>query len=159
VKKTVWVLVLMLVFNGFIIINQFMVPIVNAASPTATTNSTTNINENSVTLNGYLFDDGNYSSWCRFEYGLTNSYGTITDDFNGSISLLDNYAVLENPSFTTYRDVWCNDSYVFTCEMSGRLRAYSFDGSSFTLLDSNSEDYYSVWSDGTYIYTTNNSGG
>ena len=54
-----------------------------------------------------------------------------------------------------YRDVWSDGTYVYTaCDDSG-VRAYSFDGSDFTLLDTidNGRNYMYIWGDGTYIYT------
>ena len=76
----------MLVFNGFVLINQFMVPVVSAASPTVTTNTTTNITENSATLNGFLDADGGENCTVWFEYGTSDSYGSTTKAIGGTIT-------------------------------------------------------------------------
>ena len=55
--------------------------------------------------------------------------------------------------------LWVTTDYIYSGSTSS-LRAYSFDGSSFSLLDTvstsgMSDEYYmDIWSDGTYIYTT-----
>lgn len=62
-----------------------MVPMVSAAAPTVTTNSTTNISTTSATLNGYLNNNGSKNSSVWFQYGLTDSYGSITSRDYGDI--------------------------------------------------------------------------
>jgi hypothetical protein len=69
----------MLIFNGFVLMNQFMVPVVSAVSPTVTTNTTTDITESSVTLNGYLSADGGSEVSVWFEYGLSTGYGSVSE--------------------------------------------------------------------------------
>jgi hypothetical protein len=60
---------------------------VSAASPTVTTNSTTNITETSATLNGFLSNDGGSNCSVWFEYGTTDSYGSTTTE--DSVNVLE----------------------------------------------------------------------
>lgn len=55
-----------------------------------------------------------------------------------------------------YYGSFYQDGVVFCACEDGGLRAYSFDGTNFALLDAIDDGgwYYEVWSDGTYIYTT-----
>ena len=46
--------------------------------PVVCTNPATNINYTSVTLNGALSNTGGRTCSCYFEYGLTNSFGSVT---------------------------------------------------------------------------------
>ncbi|GAH32958.1 unnamed protein product, partial [marine sediment metagenome] len=48
------------------------------AIPTLTTNPATSVGANSSTLNGTLDDDGGEACQVRFQYGLTDAYGTDT---------------------------------------------------------------------------------
>lgn len=57
--------------------------------------------------------------------------------------------------------VWSDGVYTYVADQSGGVRAFTFDGSTFTLEDSNASAHQSndVWSDGTYIYEANDAGG
>ena len=60
-----------------------------------------------------------------------------------------------------YSGVWSDGTYIYvTCDYDG-LRAYSFDGSNLTLLDTQADGghYKGVWSDGTYIYVASSTKG
>jgi hypothetical protein len=62
-----------------------------ASPPTVTTNAASNIASTSATLNGYLNDDGGQACQYRFEYGLTQSYGSATS-WTGSITSGSNFS-------------------------------------------------------------------
>jgi len=53
-----------------------------------------------------------------------------------------------------YYGVWGDGDYIYCTCYSGGVRAYTFNGSTFTLAGSkdDGDDYYEVWGDGTYIY-------
>ena len=48
--------------------------------PVVTTNTSTNIEENNATLNGYLTSNGGETCTVRFQYGTTTAYGTNTSN-------------------------------------------------------------------------------
>ena len=90
----------------------------DAVPPTVITNSTIENNETSVTLNGFLFDDGGEPCTCGFWYGTsfpidkTNSQNLICnedyisgDSFNKTISI--------QPSKTYYVCSWASNSKGF----------------------------------------------
>ncbi len=57
-----------------------------------------------------------------------------------------------------YRGVWGDGTYVYAVCYGDGVRAYSFDGSTFTLEGTRHDgsftsNYVDVWGDGTYIYT------
>ena len=74
------------------------------------------------------------------------------------------YPVFVDPSFTLldsqddggyYKGVWGGDDYIYAACNDDGIRAYSFNGSTFTLLDTHYDggSYYKrLWYDGTYIY-------
>jgi hypothetical protein len=62
-----------------------------ASPPTVTTNAASNIASTSATLNGYLNDDGGQACQYRFQYGLTQSYGSSTT-WKGSITSGSNFS-------------------------------------------------------------------
>ena len=50
--------------------------------------------------------------------------------------------------------VWGDGTYIYVADVNGGIRAYTFDGTSFTEKGSYNtpNDAYEVWGDGTYIY-------
>ena len=61
-------------------VTQYFVTVYYLDSPSVTTNISTGIQENNVTLNGYLLNTTNRFNTCNvfFQYGETTSYGTNT---------------------------------------------------------------------------------
>jgi len=51
--------------------------------------------------------------------------------------------------------VWGDGNYIYAACLEDGVRAYSFDGNTFTLIDTHHQggEYQDVWGDGTYIYT------
>jgi len=155
VKKTTLFLVFMLLFNGFIMMNQFMIP-VSAASPTVSTDAATSITATSATLNGELVNDGGKNCTIGFEYGTSDSYGNDVT-VNTEVTAFDINLEETQDDGGIYKQVWGDDSYIYTTCSGEGIRAYSFDGSSFSLEDTQYDgDYYQdVWGDGTYVFVAN----
>lgn len=67
----------------------------------------------------------------------------------GPFVLEDTY----NTSTDTWQ-VWGDGNYIYAADGTGKLKAFSFDGTSLTLLDTfdTGGDTHAVWGDGTYIY-------
>jgi 6-phosphogluconolactonase (cycloisomerase 2 family) len=121
--------------------------------PTVITNDSTGVEETNATLHGYISADGGADCTVKFEYGTDTTYGnTLTYLLN----LLDT-----QDNGNDYKDVWGDGTYVFTACYSSGVRAYSFDGTDFTLLDTDTPSglTYGVYSDGTYVYGARYSNG
>ena len=114
-KKTVWLIVFMLIFNGFVLMNQFMVPIVNAASPTVTTNATTNRTMTSATLNGYLSLDGGEEPSVWFEYGLSTGYGSVSETINYNYHYSADFSSGKHTIDSSFGDA----ASVYACDVDG----------------------------------------
>ena len=56
--------------------------------------------------------------------------------------------------------VWSDGTYIYAPKANEGLKALSFNGTTLTSLDLDSQggNYYSVWGDGTYIYVAVGSG-
>ena len=90
-------LVTMLVLSSsvFVTISDDDINYEPAGTPSVTTNATTNVEETTATLHGYLSDDGGGCN-VKFQYGTTTGYGTNTanqskssgDEFSAGISSL-----------------------------------------------------------------------
>jgi|GEM_PF-3059016 len=144
-KKSIF-LMIMLMFAVFLAMNQFLVSPVLAASPTVSTDSATGIGGTNATLRGSITDDGGELCDGYFQYGTSDSYGNE----GGKGLTLDT-----QDDGGHYYGVWSDGDYIYTACNTEGIRAYSFDGSSFTLEDTQDDGgyYQDVWGDGTYIYT------
>jgi len=60
-----------------------------------------------------------------------------------------------------YYGVWGDGTYIYTACSGDGIRAYSFDGSTFTLKDTQYDggNYFSIWGDETYVYAACYGGG
>lgn len=59
---------------------------VEVTVPTVTTDPATEVGQELATLNGILANDGGEACQVRFQYGLTNAYGTNTEWQSGKVT-------------------------------------------------------------------------
>ncbi|MBD3260097.1 MAG: PKD domain-containing protein [Candidatus Altiarchaeales archaeon] len=77
---------------------------------------------------------------------------------------LNNIATRKEVASPNPQEVWSDGTYVYVADGTDGLRAYSFNGVSFSLLDTILPDglpfsCQGVWGDGTYIYVSAKTGG
>jgi len=114
---------------------------------TITTQDATGITNNSAYLNSYVEYDGGQPCDIHFEWGTTESYGDEVKEYDLSLQT-------DHGGDGQYYDIWGDGTYIYNAMYFGGLDAHSYDGSEFTLLDSDryADTYIDVWGDGTYIY-------
>jgi len=112
-------------------------------------------------LDNFNGTDGGSGVWSDGTYIYSSTYKPTTGNdtlsvstFNGTSFYLINYLDIGNNSVS---GIFGDGSYIYVCDSSGFLRAYDFNGSTLSLLQTLSLPGYShsVWSDGAYIFIAN----
>ena len=120
---------------------------------------TVSYNERTFYLNEYLFLGGAWTPWHDGTdlHVATNTYGlyAIDDDSygHGSMQEIDNIDD-GGEYWSVHGDGYGGGTYIYVaCGTSG-LRAYSWNGSSYALLDTvdPGDQCLDVWTDGTYVF-------
>ena len=144
-------LVTMLVLSSsvFVTISDDDINYEPMGTPSVTTNATTNVEETTATLHGYLSDDGGGCN-VKFQYGTTTGYGTNTanqskssgDEFSAGISSLSEGTLYHSRAVAiTTGDVvltnWDDEDVGNSSGTSGKIQFTNTNGASYWKVASN----------------------
>ena len=110
-----------------------------------------------TSLSASTFNDSRIDlSWSKSD---TNANNTVVErnSSKGDFILI----TTQMDGTGNYHGVWKYGNYIYTACDTGGIRAYSFDGSSFSLLDTQDDgnNYISIWSNNSYVYAACGVGG